>query len=131
MKTKNLKQSIRIKAKPSEVYSALMDSRKHAKFSGSPAKISKKVGGKFTAFEGYLDGENLELDENRKIVQRWHAKGWPEGHYSKVTFSLKPFSGGTKLLFFHTGIPEEHYESIKKGWVEHYWDPIKKMLEKS
>lgn len=130
MKTKNLKQSVRFKAKPSEVYNALMDSKKHAKFSGSAAKISTKVGGKFTAYDGYIDGVNLELEEDKKIVQSWHAASWPEGHYSKVTYNLKPFEGGTKLLFFHTGIPESAYESIKSGWIEHYWNPIKEMLEK-
>ena len=130
MKTKNLKQSVRIKAKLSEVYSALMETKKHAKFSGAPAKISAKVGGKFTAYDGYINGENLELVKDKKIVQSWHAQSWPEGHFSKVTFNFKPFEGGTKLLFYHTGIPDTAYESIKKGWYEHYWDPIKKMLEK-
>ena len=130
MKTKNLKQSVRFKTKPAEVYEALMDSKKHAKFSGSPAKVSRKVGGKFSVFENYIYGDNVELVENKKIVQNWRAQSWPEGHYSKVTYSLKPFGGGTKLLFSHTGIPSEHFDSIKKGWVNHYWNPMKKMLEK-
>ncbi len=129
MKTKNLKQSVSFKAKPLEVYSALMESKKHAKFSGAPAKISPKVGGKFTAYDGYINGENLELVKDKKIVQTWHAASWPEGHFSKVTFNFKPFEGGTKLLFFHTGIPDTAYESIKKGWYEHYWELMKKMLD--
>lgn len=130
MKTKNLKQSVMFKAKPSEIYSALMESKKHAKFSGAAAKISAKVGGKFTAYDGYINGENLELVKDKKVVQTWHAASWPEGYYSKVTYSLKPFQGGAKLSFSHTGIPDTAYESIKSGWYEHYWNPIKKMLEK-
>ncbi|MGA2318205.1 MAG: hypothetical protein ABSG71_17760 [Thermodesulfobacteriota bacterium] len=51
MKTKTIRQSITFKASPHEVYDALMDSRKHAKFTGAKARISRKVGGKFTPLE--------------------------------------------------------------------------------
>jgi len=42
--SKTIRQSVTIKASPHAVYEALMDSRKHAAFSGMPARISRKVG---------------------------------------------------------------------------------------
>jgi len=74
-----------------------MDSGKHAQFTGGEAKISRKVGGKFTAFDGYSEGVNIELVADKKIVQTWRASDWPDGQYSQVTFSLKEVAGGTRL----------------------------------
>ena len=132
MKIKNLKQVVIFKANPHDVYEALMDSKKHAKFSNSKANISREVGGEFTAYDGWINGKNLELIQDKKIVQNWRGNGedWPEGYYSKVTFSLSKTKNGTKLTFKHEGIPESTYEDISKGWEEHYWEPMKEMLEK-
>ncbi len=46
-----------------------MDSRKHAKFSGDTASISRKVGGKIMAYGGYITGTNVELVQNKTIVR--------------------------------------------------------------
>ena len=130
MKTKNIKLTVSFKANPHKVYEALMDSKKHSKFSGSPANISRKVSGKFTAYGDYIEGENIELVADKKIVQSWRASDWPEGEYSEVIYSIKPAKNGTELVFTQTGIPEESFDEIKKGWDDFYWKPMKKMLEK-
>lgn len=129
METKTVKQTVTFRASPHNIYEALMDSKKHAQFTGGEAKISRKVGGKFTAFDGYSEGINVELVADKKIVQTWRASDWPEGHYSKATFSLKEVEGGTRLTFTQTGVPEEHYEDISQGWRDYYWAPMKKLLE--
>jgi activator of HSP90 ATPase len=130
METKTLKQSVTIKATPHEVYEALMDSKKHAEFTGGKASISRKVGGKFTAFDGYSEGINLELEPDKTIVQTWRAEDWPEGHYSRATFAFTKVAGGTKLSFTQTDIPADQYDDIAQGWKDYYWTPMKKMLEK-
>ncbi len=130
MADKTIKQSVTIKASPHDVYEALMDSKKHAKFTGGKASISREVGGKFTAFDGYSEGVNLELVPDKKIVQSWRAEDWPEGHYSKATFALKEVPGGTELTFTQTGVPEEFMNDIAQGWQDYYWAPMKEMLEK-
>jgi|SRR5260370_42501714 uncharacterized protein YndB with AHSA1/START domain len=82
MQTKTLQQTVTFKASPQEVYDMLMDSKKHRSLSGEPAKISKKVGGKFTAWGSHLSGINLVLKPGKKIVQAWRATGWWPDHYS-------------------------------------------------
>ena len=130
MKTKTIKQSVNFKATPHEVYEALMDSKKHSKFTSSRASISRNIGGKFIAYDGYISGTNLELVPDKKIVQSWTCTDWSEGHFSKATFLLKKIAKGTKLVFTQTGVPEEFYEEISNGWHEHYWEHMKRMLEK-
>ena len=130
MAKKTIKQSIEIKVSPHDVYEALMDSEKHSKFTGDEAVISRKVGGKFTVFGGYAEGKNIELIQDKRIVQTWHANDWPEDHYSKITITLTPSKTGTILNFTQTGVPEKFYDDISQGWDDFYWKPMKKMLER-
>jgi len=125
-----IRQTVTFRASAVDVYEALMDSRKHARFTGARARISRTVGGKISAYDGYIEGENLELVPNRKIVQRWRASDWPDGHFSKASFCLKPGRGTTRLTFTQTGVPAPQVEAIKKGWIDFYWEPMKAMLEK-
>lgn len=128
MKTKSIKQAVLLKASPHDVYEALMDSEKHSELTGSGAQISRKVGGKFTAWGGYIDGVNLELVPDQKIVQSWRSSDWPEKHYSHVMFLLEKSKNGTKLTFTQTGVPDLFYDSIKQGWTDYYWKPMKETL---
>ncbi len=127
VRTKTIKQSVNFKASPQEVYEALMNSKKHSKFTGSKAIVSPKEGGKFFIFGGSLYGKNLSLSKNRKIVQQWACKmkGWPKGYFSKATFSLKKIGGGAKLSFIQTGVPTSCYKDISDGWKRYYWSPMK------
>ncbi len=127
---KTIHQTATFKASPHEVYEALMDAKKHSEFTGGTAKISRKVGGKFTLYDGEMDGKNLELELDKKIVQTWRYSDWPEGHYSTVTFALEKLDGGTKLTFTQKDVPDDKYEEIKQGWKDYYWGPMKEMLDK-
>jgi activator of HSP90 ATPase len=130
MKTKNIRQSVTVKATPRQVYEALMDSRKHSGFTGAKARMSRKMGGRFTAFGNYIQGMNLDLVSNKRIVQAWRGSDWPKGHYSVATFSLKRIKGGTRLVFTQIGVPDREYKGINQGWRDYYWKPMKGMLEK-
>jgi activator of HSP90 ATPase len=81
-------------------------------------------------FDGYGEGTNIELIPDSKIVQNWRAGDWPEGHYSKATFSFKEIPGGTRLTFNQTEVPAKQYDDISQGWRDYYWAPMKEMLEK-
>ena len=130
MKTKIIKQKVTFKASPHDVYESIMDAKKHSSFSGSKAKITKKVGDKFLAYDGYIEGTNLKLVQDKEIVQSWRGSDWPNGHYSKARFLLKKSKNGTALEFTQTEVPAGQYEAIKSGWFEYYWEPMKEMLEK-
>lgn len=127
---KTIRQTATFKASPHEVYEMLMDAKKHSEFTGGDAQISRKVGGKFTIYDGEIEGENLELVPDKKIVQTWRYSDWPQGHYSTATFSLEEADGGTRLTFTQKDVPDDKYEEIKQGWKDYYWKPMKEMLER-
>jgi activator of HSP90 ATPase len=128
--SQTIRQTATFKASPHEVYEILMDAKKHTEFTGGDAKISRKVGGKFTIYGGDIEGTNLALEPDKKIVQSWRYSDWPAGHYSTATFSLEAVAKGTRLSFTQTDVPDDKYEDIKQGWKDYYWVPMKEMLEK-
>ena len=97
MKTKTLQQTVTFKASPHQVYNMLMNSKKHQSLSGEPAKISRKVGGKFTAWGSHISGINLVLKPGKKIVQAWRATGWWPDHYSVAIYDIAKFQAGLSL----------------------------------
>lgn len=130
MNTKTIQQTIIFKSTPHEVYELLMDSQKHTSITGVKASISRKIGGKISAYDGYINGENVELIQDKKIVQKWRGGDWPEGHYSTATFELEAVTEGTKLIFTQTSVPEHEFEMVTQGWHQYYWEPMNKLLEK-
>ena len=124
MQTKTIKQTVTFNVPPDEVYDALMDSKKHSAFTGAKAAISKKKGGKYSAYDGYHGGMNLELIPGKKIVQSWHAQNWEKGHFAKATFLFTKIKTGTLVKFIRAGVPDYDYKSIHNGWKEYYWKPL-------
>jgi activator of HSP90 ATPase len=130
MKTKTIKHKILIRATPREIYDALMNEKKHSQFTDDAAKIRAKAGAMFSCYGGYITGITLELNPGKRIVQAWRSQGWPDGHYSIVTFVLsKKSSCRTQLHFTQVGVPANDYADKNRGWRTHYWQPLKKFLE--
>jgi activator of HSP90 ATPase len=129
MDTKTLHQTVLLAATPHDVYEALMDSKQHSAFTGDVAKISRRIDGPFSAFNGYATGMNLELVQDKKIVQKWRASDWPITHYSVVTFEFTPVEKGTEIKFTQTDIPEEAFDEIKQGWIDWYWARLKQYFK--
>lgn len=125
MKTQTLRQTVTFAASPHDVFETLLDSRKHARVTGGPARISRKVGGVFSAFGGELSGTTLEIVADRKIVWSWRASDWPVGHHSRATFTLSQVPTGTRLSLRQSGVPTELAADIRAGWIEYYWMPMK------
>lgn len=124
-----IKQKVKFKTSPSVIYDILMDSKKHSEATQAKAKIDNKVGGKFSVWDGYATGENLELIKGKKIVQSWRASDWPENSVSKLTITLKPSKDGTVLEFTHENVPKDFEKDIEDGWNEYYWEPLTEYLE--
>jgi activator of HSP90 ATPase len=115
-------------ATPQRIYTALLDSKQFAAFSGMPAEIDAKPGGTFKMFHAMIEGRNVELVDNQRIVQAWRPASWAPGVYSIAHFELKAQGGGCKLVFDHTGFAAGLADHLDSGWQEHYWEPLKKFL---
>ena len=124
---------IEFTANPQRVYEALLDSKQFSAFTGAPAQIDGNEGGAFSCFGGVITGRNVELIPNKRIVQAWRVKIWPEGVYSIVLFELQATGSGTRLMMTHDGFPagmRAHLngEMGQGGWHRQYWEPLQKYL---
>jgi uncharacterized protein YndB with AHSA1/START domain len=106
--TTTIKQVHFIPASPEEVYDAYMDAKKHAKFTGGRATCIPKKGGRFSAWDGYIAGRNVELVKGKRIVQEWQTSVWPQGYCpSTLKIVLKKKGDGTELVMTHAKVPAE------------------------
>jgi activator of HSP90 ATPase len=106
-----------------------MDSAKHSAATGAPAKISPKVGGKWSAFGGMILGKNLDLVPNRMIVQSWRSSAWKKSDPDSVLivrFEKSP--GGATAYLAHVGVPQHDHEGVTQGWKKYYWEQWEKYL---
>jgi uncharacterized protein YndB with AHSA1/START domain len=126
------RESIEVKgvvpATPSRVYQAWLDGIEHGAMTGGAATIeARRAGATFTAWDGYISGRILALDEGRRIVQSWRSTEFPVGEPdSRLEVLLAPAPGGTLLTIRHSEIPEGQGPSYRSGWHEHYLQPMRR-----
>jgi activator of HSP90 ATPase len=118
-------------ATPADLYELFMDSAKHSAATGMPAKISRSVGGKWSAFGGRICGKNLALLPNQIIVQTWRSTAWKEADPDSILVAQfeKSASGGATIYLTHVGVPEYDRKGVTQGWIKYYWDPWRKYLK--
>lgn len=131
MKVTTIKQNVVIATSPGELYEAFMDAKKHSAFTGSKATCNAKVGGKFTAWDGYISGKNLELVRGKKIVQEWITTDWPSGYSpSRLELTFRKVKEGTEISMVHSNVPAQQADDLKQGWNDFYWEPLKEYFKK-
>lgn len=81
---KTISLTERFHCRPKDIYGVLLDENRWKGFTQSAAKISKEVGGSFSIFDGAVTGINVQLEEDKLIVQKWRFTSWADGHYSNV-----------------------------------------------
>ena len=106
----------------------LLDSKQFGAFTGGAADIQAQPGGVFKLFDGAIEGRNIELIPNQRIVQAWRPGSWPAGVYSIVKFELMAHGSGSRVLLDHAGFSEDKQEHLRTGWHSHYWEPLHKYL---
>jgi activator of HSP90 ATPase len=112
-------------ASPETIYRAWLDSEAHGAMTGSPAQVSSEVDGRFEAWDGYIEGTNLELEPYLRIVQAWRTVEFAEDDPdSRLEITLEAIASGTRLTLRHTGLPG-HGMQYKQGWVDNYFEPMK------
>lgn len=111
---------------PKQIYDAFLSGPKHTKMTGGKATAGTKVGDKFTAWDGYISGENLALNEDKSIVQSWQTGEWPEGAAaSRLEWTFTEKDGGTEVNMVHSNVPASQAGNYEKGWFDFYWTPMK------
>jgi activator of HSP90 ATPase len=114
------------------LYTGWLDSTTHSAFTGGQgAKIDPKVGGKFSAWDGYIFGTTLELDPFRRIVQTWRTTEFPaDAPDSHLEIFFEDNKDGAKLTLNHTKLPEDQVEDYIQGWKDYYFKPMRDYYKK-
>jgi activator of HSP90 ATPase len=124
------KLSVTLNAGAREIYDAWLSTDGHTKMTGSAANVEGRIGGAFSAWDGYIFGKTLELEAPRRIVQAWRTTEFPEdAPDSRVEILLEEARGKTKLTLIHSDMPEDQVESYKQGWKDFYFTPMKEYFE--
>jgi activator of HSP90 ATPase len=131
MEVTTIRQKVTVQASPEEVYEAFMDGEKHSAFTGSKATCEPKPGGKFTAWDGYIFGTNLELEKGKRIVQEWMTSEWPPNYPpSRLELTFKRVKEGTEITLVQSNVPAEQADDYERGWIDFYWNPLKEYFKK-
>ncbi len=118
--------STMLTASAQQVYEAWLSSAEHGAMTGGAARIDPNIGGKFSAWDGYISGTTLELEPYRRIVQSWRTVEFPaEAPDSRLEILLEESADGTRLTLRHSEIPAGQGSSYESGWVDNYFDPMK------
>lgn len=122
--TPAIQQSVEFGVPPEMLYELYMDSKKHAQATGAPAKLSRRVGGAFTAFGGMLEGKNLLLNPNKMIVQTWRATQWKKSDPDSIlVIQFSKTKTGSRVDLVHVGVPVHDHKGVTDGWEHYYWQP--------
>ena len=128
--TKTIQQSIRFSASPAALFEMYLDSKKHSAATGGKAKLSRKAGGAFTAWNKMLRGRNLAIVPNKMIVQTWRSVNFKPGDADSILileFSKGP--GGGQVDLVHVNVPPQDQKGVTNGWPNYYWKPWRKYLK--
>jgi len=121
-------QEIDFNVPPARIYGILLDAKQFSAFTKDTAELESRAGGAFRLFGGRIEGRNVELVTNQRIVQAWRPAAWPAGVYSIVRFELSAQGSGTRIVFDHVGFPPDNWEHLNAGWPRNYWDPLQTFL---
>lgn len=123
--TESLQMVTVLHVDPEHLYRAWLDSDEHSHFTGSKAEIDPRVGGAFSAWDGYIQGVTLELEPFRRIVQSWRTTDFPEGcPDSRLEVLFKQVKQGTEIILIHTLIPDGQSKGYEDGWCDYYFAPM-------
>ncbi len=128
---KTIQQTVKFSARPDRLYDIYMDSKKHRAAVGSSASVSRKVGGRFSAFGGMLSGRLLARVPGRMIVQTWRGSNWKKSEGDSILIlTFNKVSGGGRINLVHANVPDRDYAGINRGWNKYYWKPWRAYLRR-
>lgn len=121
-----LKVEAVIPASAERIYKDWLSSEGHTNMTGGEADISDEPRAKFTAWDGYISGSNLQLEKNKRIFQAWRTTEFPEeAEHSTLEVSLEEVDDkNTKVIITQSNLPDGDGPKYTDGWKNHYFEPM-------
>lgn len=114
-------------ASPRRIYLAWLDGAEHTAMTGAAATVDARIGGRFTAWDGYIEGLIVAMEPHQRLLFTWRTSDFPpSSEDSHLEVLLEPEGDGTRLTLFHTGLPAGQAAEYTQGWVEYYVKPMRR-----
>ena len=122
--------------RPADLFTCFTIEGKMRAWTQSNASVDPKVGGKFTWFNGSVEGAFEGIEQDSKLDFTWRFTNWPDNVTSRVSISLsEPETGTTILKLSQEGIPDEDrfgqggvYEHVERGWSMQVFTRIRQIF---
>ena len=132
----NHEAEVLVQATPEEVWDALINSDKTRDYYyGTDIRSDWQPGSRWTSESGdelYLQGELLEVEAPRRIVQTFHVaieEPAASDPPSRVTWEVTPLDAATtRVRLIHEGMGEATRDYVDGGW-EHILAGLKRVVE--
>ena len=124
--------STELQATAQEVFSAWLDSEQHSDFTGGKARIENEVGSEFTAWDDYISGKVLEIEEGKRVLHSWRTIEFSQDDENSILEVLfeDTANGNCKITINHSNLAKGGGEKYNIGWEENYFQPMRTYFEK-
>jgi activator of HSP90 ATPase len=116
---------------PERIYELLTDGARLSTLANRRGRGGAAEGAWFSLFGDLLEGRQIELVRDERVVQAWRLAEWEAGIYSIVRFSLIPEAGGTRLVVDQDSYPNESGDVLANSWCAFYFEPMAKSFSSS
>ena len=132
-RTRDLRLSVRIKAKPVEVYRVLTSARELCRWWLTGAETDARNAGRLRmvwpkrpgcrSFSGEREGCFVDLEPERKVAWMWRAGSRKNGVPPLCSFFILPKRRGCEVTLLHAGFPrrvaaDKAYACFAMGWED-------------
>lgn len=124
--TDRIEMSWMVAARPKEVFDHWLSADGHAAMTGAAAEVDPQPGGRFTAWDGYIEGVTKKIDrKKRQIVQTWRTAHFSRrAADSRLEVTFRAFRGQTQVLLEHTRLAKGDGAKYTEGWYKFYLEPM-------
>ena len=86
------------KTSAKDIFSTWLSSQGHSAMTGGAAEMSDKAGASFKAWNGYIEGKNIIIEPNKRILQSWRTSQFEDHEEdSQIEILLNEIDGVTEL----------------------------------
>lgn len=122
----SLTRETSLPAEPKVVFSTWMSASGHTRMTGGAASVD---GDSFTAWDGYISGRFLRVEEPSRIEMAWRTTQFPDdAPDSRVIVAFEAVGEGCRVVIVHTEIPEGQGLNYYDGWEKFYFAPMREFF---
>lgn len=120
-----------VSARPKDVYDHWLSSKGHTAMTGGAAEVDAAIGGRFSAWDGYIQGKTKKLEKNKRIVQTWRTADFAKkASDSRIEVTFKSLKGKTQITLRHTNLQPGDGAKYTTGWYGFYLQPMTAYFDK-